>query len=87
MDNQQQSAGGVAVRKPWAAFNIIERKNGRVIWSRIGSAFPNRDGSMNIFLDSLPLGGKIQIREDDREARGEKGALAQEAEAAAQAEA
>jgi hypothetical protein len=37
---------------------------------------------MNIFLDSLPRDGKIQIREDDRdraESRRDRGALAEEA--------
>ena len=65
MENQQQSTGNGKSR-PWAAYNIVER-NGRRFWNRVGSAFQNRDGSMNIFLDSLPLGGKIQIRVDDRE--------------------
>jgi hypothetical protein len=77
MENQQQSSGGGG-RKPWAAYNLIERGD-RTIWSRVGSAFKNHDGSWNIFLDSVPLGGKIQIREvaEDREKRlGEKGQLA-----------
>ncbi len=79
---QQQPSNGK--RKPWAAYNIIERKDtGKRIWSRVGSAFFNQDGSINIHLDSFPLQGKIQIREDDRERRPDaaKGALAREAEA------
>lgn len=37
-------------------------------WVRIGAAFTNRDGSLNLFLDALPLGtNKLQVREDDRE--------------------
>jgi hypothetical protein len=75
MENQQQPSGGGG-RKPWAAYNIITRGE-RTIWSRVGSAFKNHDGPWNIFLDSVPLGGKIQIREDDREKRlAEKGQLA-----------
>ena len=83
---QQQSSGGGG-RKPWAAYNIIDRGEGKPrIWSRVGSAFVNRDGSINIILDSLPLGGKIQIREDDRERRAnEKGQLAAAAEQRAEA--
>ena len=82
METEQQPSSGK--RKPWAAYNIIERKdNGKRIWSRVGSAFFNQDGSINIHLDSFPLQGKIQIREDDRERRPDapKGALAREAEA------
>jgi len=82
MENQQQSGGTVANggRRPWAAYNIVER-GGRRYWNRVGSAFHNRDGSVNIFLDSLPRDGKIQIREDDRERepRKERGALAEQA--------
>jgi hypothetical protein len=78
MENQQQSGGGRA--RPWAAYNIVER-SGRRFWNRVGSAFHNRDGSMNIFLDSLPRDGKIQIREDDRERepRKERGGPGDEA--------
>jgi hypothetical protein len=71
-------------RKPWVALNIIERGEGEAMktyWSRVGRAFHNRDGSVNIYLDSVPLGGKIQIREDDRERKEERGALAEKAEA------
>jgi hypothetical protein len=76
MENQQQS-GGNGKSRPWAAYNIVER-GGRRFWNRVGSAFHNRDGSMNIFLDSLPRDGKIQIREDDREPRKERGTLGEE---------
>ena len=80
--NGEQTSGGSG-RKPWAAYNIIER-GGRRIWSRIGSAFINHDGSMNILLDSLPVGGKLQIREDDRESQRDRGgALAEQAQAEA----
>ena len=79
---ETQQAVGVGGRKPWAAYNIIDRGEGKIkIWSRIGSAWKNRDGSMNIVLDSFPLGGKLQIREDDREPKPERSALAEKAEA------
>lgn len=32
-------------------------------WTRIGRAFFNRDGSINVLLDALPLGRKLQLRE------------------------
>lgn len=36
-------------------------------WVKIGAAYTNRDGSMNLILDALPLGtNRLQIREDDR---------------------
>ena len=76
MENQQQTSGG---RKPWAAYNLIERGE-KTIWSRVGSAFKNHDGSWNILLDALPLGGKIQIREQQDDRRPERGQLAASAE-------
>jgi hypothetical protein len=80
LENEQQSS--VGGKRPWAAYNIIKREGTKNIWSRVGSAFKNRDGSFNIFLDSFPVGGKLHIREDDREAgTKERGQLAGEAEA------
>ena len=73
----------VNVKKPWGAYNIVERGEGsgkKSYWNRIGSAFLNHDGSWNIYLEALPVNGKVQIREvkeDDRR----KGELAQKAEA------
>lgn len=44
-------------------YNIIEGKDGKSRWVRIGTAFQNRDGSINAFLDVFPRDGKIQIRD------------------------
>lgn len=36
-------------------------------WIKIGTGFANRDGSINLYLDALPIGtNRLQIREDDR---------------------
>jgi hypothetical protein len=66
---------------PKDVFNIIEEKDGKARWVRIGSAFVNRDGSINALLESYPTEGKIQIRDRRRAGRndtsqphGEKGA-------------
>lgn len=48
----------------------VEGKNGKTFWMRIGSAYPNRDGSMNVYLDAYPMSGKLQIRPwDERDRR------------------
>ncbi|MGH7898781.1 MAG: hypothetical protein ACREQQ_12560, partial [Candidatus Binatia bacterium] len=31
-------------------------------WVRIGVAFDNKDGSLNVLLDALPLNGRLHIR-------------------------
>ena len=43
-------------------YAIIERGTKRH-WLRIGLAFVNRDGSLNVKLDAVPLTGLLQIRD------------------------
>jgi len=53
-----------AERAPWkAVYCVAERGKGRRIWLRVGTAFTNRDGSLTIRLDALPLSGQLQVRE------------------------
>lgn len=42
---------------------VITSKGERKFWTKIGVAFQNRDGSLNCKLDSLPVGGELQIRD------------------------
>ena len=44
-------------------FQIISGNNGTSRWVKIGAAYQNRDGSLNIILDSLPIDGKMQVRD------------------------
>lgn len=46
------------VGKKYVVFSIREST-----WVRAGSAWINHDGSINVFLDVLPLDGKLHIRE------------------------
>ena len=39
----------------------IER-NDKTFWLKVGNAYRNKDGSINVYLDALPLGGKLQLR-------------------------
>ncbi len=57
---------------PKDAFQISESKDGKSYWTRIGMAFVNKDGSMNVYLDALPLDGKLQIRDRKRSAKNER---------------
>ena len=50
---------------------VITERNEKSFWTRIGVAFVNRDGSINVQLDALPVSGRLQIRED--EPRAERG--------------
>jgi len=45
----------------------IARKDGSTFWMRVGTAFPNRDQSINLYLDALPTNQKLQVREMDED--------------------
>ena len=47
-----------------AVFALTERGD-RTYWTRVGSAFANRDGSITCKLDALPVSGTLQIRDDE----------------------
>ncbi len=49
--------------QPKEVFNIVEGKDGKSRWVKIGAAFVNRDGSLNAFLNAFPIDGKIHIRD------------------------
>ncbi|NOY92856.1 MAG: hypothetical protein GXP55_16855 [Deltaproteobacteria bacterium] len=59
-------------------YTIVDRqRDGKKFWLRIGAAFENRDGSMNVLLDAMPTNGQLQIREyrpfEERGDRGDRG--------------
>jgi hypothetical protein len=72
-----------AWKKPWVAYHITNRPGmkGRV-WSRIGTAWLNRDGSISLLLEAIPIDGKVNIREPIKDVRrpAQPGALAVAAE-------
>jgi len=42
---------------------IIEKNgDGDDYWQRVGSAWTNKDGSINLSMNALPLNGKLRIR-------------------------
>ena len=47
-----------------AVFTIVEGdKLKKALFRRIGTGFVNRDASLNVFLDALPVSGKLHIRD------------------------
>jgi hypothetical protein len=42
---------------------VITERGEKTYWNRIGVAFTNKDGSINVKLDALPIGGTMQIRD------------------------
>jgi len=58
------------------AYVITQRKD-RNFWNRVGVAFVNSDGSINVKLEAVPVSGEIQIRDyqprDELAATGSRG--------------
>lgn len=69
-------------KKPLAVYAINER-GGKSYWYKVGAAFTNRDGSLTLYLDAMPIGSnRLQVREprvwdDSRPANGTAGADAE----------
>ena len=81
--NEPKGGGG---KKNLAVYAIIER-DGKSYWLRVGAAFPNRDGSVNLYLDAVPvMSNRLQVREQ-RDWDGARTAPAARAAAEAEAEA
>ncbi len=41
----------------------IEKKDGTKFWMRVGTGYPNKDQSINLYLDAMPFNHTLQIRE------------------------
>jgi hypothetical protein len=46
-----------------AVYAIVEKPNGKDVFMRVGAAFPNKDGSLTLLLDAIPISGKLQVRD------------------------
>jgi hypothetical protein len=51
-------------KKMWKVICPIEKKDGSgTFWRQLGNAHTNKDESINVYLDTLPMNGKLQLRE------------------------
>jgi hypothetical protein len=51
----------------YKVLSVIEKKDGGHFWMRVGSAFRNKDDSLNVYLDAVPKKLEFTIRELDEE--------------------
>lgn len=49
-------------KKPLLIAYAITQKNGKSFWNRIGVAFHNQDGSINVKLELIPIGGPCDLQ-------------------------
>jgi hypothetical protein len=57
-------------------WTVVDRGPGKSFWTRVGVGFVNRDGSLTLRLDAVPINGTLQVREweaHDRRAEGADG--------------
>ena len=53
-------------KKQRVVYAIIEKPHlKKAVWMKLGIAHVNQDHSINIYLDATPMGGKLQIREEE----------------------
>ena len=58
------------MKRMFKVLSPIPKKDGGTWWMRLGSAFTNKDDSINVYLDAIPKDGKFQLRElDEHELR------------------
>jgi len=57
-------------RQMMFAYTVTERGD-RTFWTRIGVAFTNRDGSINVKLDAVPVSGMLCLRSAKTEQKAE----------------
>ena len=46
-----------------AVFAIRKTEKGPSVWMRAGNGYVNRDASVNLWLDAIPLDGQLHVRE------------------------
>ena len=69
---------GKARRRFKEVWMVEDRPEAKSIWTRVGTAFENQDGSWNIRLSALPVGsGRLNMRDPiDRSTHGDRGVRA-----------
>jgi hypothetical protein len=56
-----------ASRKPsHAAYHVRDAASGKGFWTRIGAAWSNRDGSLSLQLDCVPVDGRVVLQLADK---------------------
>jgi hypothetical protein len=60
----ERAEGGGGRKPDYIAYNVRDGRDGKGHFSRIGAAWQHRDGQgYDIHLDSLPVSGRVTLRE------------------------
>jgi hypothetical protein len=63
MDKAKMKIVYAITTRPLNATHRTEAVGTRKYWNRIGIAFVNGDGSLNVKLEALPVSGELHIRD------------------------
>ncbi len=69
-------------KRMFKVISSVERRDGGKFWMRCGSAFTNKDDSINVYLDAVPVGKEVTLQlrelteEDLRESAAKRAAFA-----------
>ena len=69
-------------KRMFKVISSVERRDGGKFWMRCGTAFTNKDESINVYLDAVPVGKEITLQlrelteEDLRESAAKRAAYA-----------
>ena len=44
-------------------YTVVSKDGQKPFWVKVGTAFTNKDDSINVYLNALPLNGELNIRE------------------------
>jgi hypothetical protein len=57
------SEGALVHKRSFKVISPVEKRDGGKFWMRIGTAYVNKDDSINVYLDALPKTFELQLRE------------------------
>lgn len=74
------------MKPQFVVYTVIETPgNGPNFWQRVGSAWSNKDGSLNIKLNALPVNGSLHVRAPTAKEEQEQAPQAEQAAPAGEA--
>lgn len=65
--NTEMTPSATTSKVTKVVYTIVERggPDAKTFWIRVGAAWVNRDGSITLRLDALPVNGTLQVRDPD----------------------
>jgi len=69
----QEAASHRGQGPDYTVFTVIDTGGEKSRWLECGVGFTNRDGSLNLLLNALPVNGRLQVRAANGKGERESG--------------